>query len=100
MRREAIRKRVDFLFRGARIAEETGTVPCVENLFHTPGFVIQSYAELSELVEAVKSPAVQITLDNGHADRADGLGQALDAFAPTSGTSTCTTVTGVETITK
>ena len=64
------------------MAEETGTVLCVENLFHTPGFVIPSYAELSELVEAVGSPAVQITLDTGHADRSDGLGQALDAFAP------------------
>ena len=81
-RREAIRHLEGFLPRAAGMAEETGAVLCVENLAHVPGLVIQSYVELVELVEAVDSPAVRITLDLGHADLADGVAPAFDAFAP------------------
>ncbi len=71
-----------FLKEAAPKAEEAGVVICVENMHHVPGQVIQSYSELLELVEAVSSPAVKITLDTGHADRADGITSALDTFAP------------------
>ena len=82
VRREAIENLADFLSRGARVAEDTGTILCVENLTHAPGFVIQSYAELVELIEMVGSPAVGITLDIGHADRTDGLRLAFETFPP------------------
>ena len=82
VRREALENLADFLSRAAPVAEDTGTVLCVENLAHVPGYVVQSYRELVELVEVVGSPAVRITLDVGHADLADGLGPALEAFAP------------------
>ena len=82
VRAEALDHLADFLARGAHLAEDTGTVLCVENLFHTPGNVIQSYEELVALVETVGSPAVGITLDVGHADLSDGLPSALAAFAP------------------
>lgn len=82
VRRQAIENLADFLSRGARIAEDTGAVLCVENLAHAPGQVIQSYAELVELVETVGSPLVRITLDVGHADLSDGLRSAFEAFAP------------------
>lgn len=54
---------------------------CGEPASHL-GLVIQSYGEMVDLVETVGSPAVRITLDIGHADRADGLAPAFEAFAP------------------
>ena len=82
VRRESIANLADFLTKGGRKAEELGAVLCVENLSHVPGSVIQSYGELVELVETVGSPAVRITLDIGHADLADGLKPAFEAFSP------------------
>ena len=82
VRREAIENFVDFLSKGARIAEDTGTVICVENLRHVPGYLVQSYSELVELIEQVDSEAVRITLDIGHADLSDGLRSAFETFAP------------------
>ena len=82
VRRQAIDNLADFLSKGARVAEESGSVLCVENLQHSPGYVIQSYGELVELVQMVDSPAVQITLDIGHADLSDGIRPALEAFGP------------------
>ena len=82
VRREAIHNLADFLSQGARIAESTGTVLCVENLLHVPGYVIQSYGELIELVEMVGSRSVRVTLDLGHADLSDGLSSAFETFAP------------------
>ena len=82
VRREAFQLLADSLAQAAHTAEETGTVLCVENLVHVPGYVIQSYRELVELVELVGSPAVRITLDVGHADLADGLRPAFETFAP------------------
>ena len=82
VRREALENLADFLYRGGEMAEEAGAVLCVENLVHAPGYVVQSYGELVELVETVGSPAVAITLDMGHADLSDGLRGAFDAFAP------------------
>ena len=81
-RLEAIEQLAEFLSRGARIAEDTGTVLCVENLVHVPGMVIQSYAELVGLIETVDSRAVRITLDVGHAFLSDGLRPAFQAFEP------------------
>ena len=82
IRREAWENLRGFLEETAPRAQEAGVVICVENLHHAPGQVIQSYAELLELVQAVSSPAVQITLDTGHADLSDGITGALDTFAP------------------
>ena len=82
VRRESVANLADFLTKGGRMAEQSGAVLCVENLSHVPGYVLQSYAELVDLVEMVDSPAVRITLDIGHADLADGLRPAFEAFAP------------------
>ena len=54
----------------------------MENPARVPRSLIQSYDELVQLVETVDSPAVGITLDVGHADQAEGLRPAFDAFAP------------------
>lgn len=82
VRQEALENLRGFLQETAPKAEEAGVVICVENMHHNPGQVIQTYTDLLNLVEAVSSPAVQITLDVGHADRADGITDALDTFAP------------------
>ncbi|PKB72504.1 MAG: hypothetical protein BZY75_06605 [SAR202 cluster bacterium Io17-Chloro-G7] len=81
VRQEARENLRNFLAEIAPKAEATGVVVCVENLHHAPGQVIQSYAELLELVQQVSSPAVQITLDTGHADLSDGITDAIDTFA-------------------
>ena len=82
VRQEALENLRGFLEETAPKAEEAGVVICVENMHHNPGQVIQKYTDLLNLVEAVSSPAVQITLDVGHADRADGITDALETFAP------------------
>ena len=79
---EAVDNLHQFLETAAQKAEAVGVVICVENLHHAPGQVIQSYQALLELIEAVSSPAVQITLDTGHADLSDGIGSALETFSP------------------
>ncbi len=81
-RGEAQKHLADFLSKGARMAERTGTVLCVENLRHAPEEVVRSYEEMVQLVESVGSPTVRITLDTGHADLADGLRPAFEAFVP------------------
>ena len=82
MREEARNHLKEFLESAAAKAEREGVVVCMENLHHTPGQVIQSYRELLELVEAVSTPAVQITLDTGHAHLSDGITEAIETFSP------------------
>jgi sugar phosphate isomerase/epimerase len=80
VRQEAIAQLEEFLRNAAPVADDTGTVLCVENLFHKPGYVIQTYRELAELIERVAHPLVKITLDTGHARLSDGLAGAFQAF--------------------
>ena len=82
VREEARNNFKEFLASAAVKAEKEGVVVCVENLQHTPGQVVQSYQELLQLVEAVSSPAVQITLDTGHAHLSDGITEAIETFSP------------------
>jgi sugar phosphate isomerase/epimerase len=82
VRREATVNLKDFLLAVAPKAEAEGVVLGMENLHHGPDQVIQSYGELRDLVKSVGSPAVQITLDMGHAYLSDGLTDAFETFAP------------------
>ncbi len=82
VKKEAWNNLKGFLQSAVPKAEACGVVVCLENLHHTPGQVIQSYSKLREVVEAVASPAVQITLDTGHADLSDGIGEAIETFSP------------------
>ena len=81
-RLEAIANLTSFLSDAVPVAERTGTVLCVENLVHTKGNVIRSYRELVQVVEAVNSPLLRITLDTGHAHQSGGLTDAFAGFAP------------------
>ncbi len=82
LRQEAIAHFGEFLRSATPVAEETGTVICVENLFHKPGYVIQTYQELVDTVKRIDSPLVKITLDTGHARLSGGLVDAYQAFGP------------------
>jgi sugar phosphate isomerase/epimerase len=82
IRQQAIDNLRAFLEASIPWAEDAGAVLCVENLVHEPGYVMQSYRELVDLVRGVDSPLVRIILDIGHADCSDGVRPAFEAFAP------------------
>ncbi len=82
VRQQAIDNLRAFLEASIPWAENAGAVLCVENLLHVPGYVIQSYGELVDLVRSIDCPLVRIILDIGHADCSDGVRPAFDAFAP------------------
>ncbi len=82
VRREATVNLKEFLRAVVPKAEAEGVVISVENLHHGSGQVIQSYGELRDLVQSLGSPAVQITLDVGHALLSDGLTEAFETFTP------------------
>jgi sugar phosphate isomerase/epimerase len=82
VRREATVNLKEFLRAVLPKAEAEGVVLGLENLHHGPDQVIQSYGELRDLVKSLGSPAVQITLDVGHALLSDGLTEAFETFAP------------------
>lgn len=80
VRLQALEHLTNFVSDAEKIARETGTVLCLENLVHTPGNVVQSYQELLNVVEAVNSPAVRLTLDIGHAFLSNGVAEAFEIF--------------------
>jgi len=82
VRRQAIDNLRAFMELSIPWAEDAGAVLCLENLVHEPPYVIQSYGELVDLARSLDSPVVRIILDMGHADCADGLQPAFEAFAP------------------
>ena len=82
MRQESMKFLTQFLADITPKAQNTGVVVTVENMHHVPGQVIQNYQELLGLVEPLNNPALQITLDMGHADRADGITEAFEVFSP------------------
>ena len=81
MRQESMKFLTQFLADITPKAQNTGVVVTVENMHHVPGQVIQNYQELLGLVEPLNNPALQITLDMGHADRADGITEAFEVFS-------------------
>ena len=82
VRQESLKILAQFLADITPKAQNTGVIVTVENMHHVPGQVIQNYQELLGLVEPLNNPALQITLDMGHADRADGITEAFEVFSP------------------
>ena len=82
VRQESMKILTQFLTEITPKAQNAGVVVTVENMHHVPGQVIQNYKELLGLVEPLNNPALQITLDMGHADRADGITEAFEVFSP------------------
>ena len=77
IRREAIRNLKRFVRHVAPVAEELGINVCIENLFHDPGYVLQSYEELASVIDDADSPNVGATIDVGHCNRGDGIPDAI-----------------------
>lgn len=82
VRRQAIDNLRTFMEFSIPWAEDAGAVLCLENLGHVPGYVIQGYGELVDVVRSLDSPLARIILDVGHADCSDGVRPAFEAFAP------------------
>ena len=77
IRREAIRNLKRFVGQVAPVAEELGINVCIENLFHDPGYVLQSYEDLASVIDDADSPNVGATVDVGHCNRGDGIPDAI-----------------------
>ena len=82
VRQESIKILTQFLAKITPKAQNAGVVVTMENMHHVPGQVIQNYKELLGLGEPLNNPALQITLDMGHADRADGITGAFEVCSP------------------
>ncbi len=80
LRKDAVDNLLRFLREVEPLAREAGTVICLENLHHRQGDVTRSYQHLIDIVDAIDSPALKITLDVGHAFIHDGLPEAIEAF--------------------
>ena len=81
-RHEALDHLVGFLGAAAPLAEDLGISLCLENMHHNPGWVVQSYEELLEVVTRVDSPMVAVTFDLGHAWGAGGMEGGLGILKP------------------
>ena len=77
IRREAIRNLKRFVRQTAPVAERLDVNVCIENLFHDPGYVLQSYDDLASVVDDADSPNVGATVDVGHCNRGDGIPDAI-----------------------
>lgn len=77
IRREAIRNLKRFVRQAAPVAENLDINICIENLFHDPGYVLQSYEDLASVIDDVDSPNVGATVDVGHCNRGDGIPDAI-----------------------
>ena len=80
LRRDAVDNLLRFLREVEPLARDADTVICLENMHHRQGDVTRSYQHLIDIVDAIDSPAVKITLDVGHAFIHDGLPAAIEAF--------------------
>ncbi len=77
IRREAIRNLKRFVRQVKPTAERLRINICIENLFHDPGYVLQSYEELASVIDDAGSPNVGATIDVGHCNRGDGIPDAI-----------------------
>ncbi len=80
LRKDAVENLLRFLREIEPLARDAGTAVCLENMHHRQVDVVRSYQQLIDIVDAIDSPAVKITLDVGHAFIHDGLPEAIAAF--------------------
>jgi sugar phosphate isomerase/epimerase len=79
-RGEAITFLVEFMKTVAPVAESANVVIGLENMHYNPGWLIRAHRELAEVVDAIGSPAVGITLDVGHAWGSGGVDAGIATF--------------------
>ena len=78
IRREAIRNLKRFVRSVTGTAEHHGITIGIENLNHTPGYVLTSYKELASVIDDANSDHVGIALDVGHCIIGGGLHEAIE----------------------
>jgi sugar phosphate isomerase/epimerase len=81
VRRDALSYLIDFIGCVAHLAEETGTVICLENMNQEPGQAARTNGELLTVVKTLDNACVRLTLDFGHADRSVGIAESIGDFA-------------------
>ena len=80
VRREAVRNLKRFVRHAAPVAERLGITICIENLKHSPGYVLTSYEDLASVIDDADSDHVGVVLDVGHCIVGDGLTEAIDVL--------------------
>ena len=80
LRVEALARFKESLNDGAVWAQRAGVLLGLENYSHVPNCLQTRYEDLVEWVTEVGNPALQITLDTGHANLEGGVQEALGVF--------------------
>ena len=80
LRKDAMENLLRHLRMVEPLARAAGTIICLENLHQRAGDVVRSYQHLVEIVDALDSPNIRLTLDTGHAHIHDGIPDAIAAF--------------------
>jgi sugar phosphate isomerase/epimerase len=80
LKRSAIQRFKKSLAEAAVFAEKHDVVLGLENFSHVKGCIQSTFDELVEWVDEIGKPALQITLDIGHANLEGGVKKAIEIF--------------------
>ncbi|NIS61464.1 MAG: TIM barrel protein [Proteobacteria bacterium] len=80
LKRNAIARFKESLKEATRFAEKNDVVLGLENFGHVKGCIQSTFEELVEWVDEIGNPALQITLDIGHANLEGGVEKAIEIF--------------------
>jgi sugar phosphate isomerase/epimerase len=80
LKRSAIQRFKKSLAEAAVFAERHDVVLGLENFSHVKGCIQSTFDELVEWVDEIGNPALQITLDIGHANLEGGVERAIEIF--------------------
>ncbi len=80
LRDEALARFKESLNDGALCAQRAGVLLGLENYSHVPNCLQTRFEELVSWVSEIGNPALQITLDTGHANLEGGVREAIDIF--------------------
>ncbi len=82
LRADALARFKESLDDGAICAQRSDVLLGLENYSHVPNCLQTRYEDLVEWVTEIGNPALQITLDTGHANLEGGVQEALGIFGP------------------
>jgi sugar phosphate isomerase/epimerase len=82
LKQSAIARFKKSLAEAAVFAERHDVVLGLENFSHVKGCIQSTFEELVEWVDEIGNPALQITLDIGHANLEDSVEKAIEIFGP------------------
>lgn len=82
LKRNAIARFKESLKEATRFAEKQNIILALENFSHVKGCIQSTFEELVGWVDEIGNPALQITLDMGHANLEGGVKKAIEIFGP------------------